>query len=649
MFKQQTILKAGSLSLLSLALTLPAQAEWEKGDSAPSVYLNYNGESGQCEYSDMMVNTIRADQSLINTYFASIGGGLTKVGEKTRAEGGYYMGIQETSTLGKKNIRFSIWNPRIYLNRKDGSNTSLSKGTYSIQEGETITSGNELIYKAEKDSRISITINNDIIKGIDEETADTLFTANEENSLTPDFQCPGSDFSRFTGEGRGGTCCLTKNNLWDLGTPYSFVAKVWEAGISKFGLWVFNHTKQEWMHLVTFRYPDSDMKFNSNFYSFVEDYSQNSSVPYATGKDAHQFHATNGWNRGIDGNWYFKKKAEVGQVGSDSVKNEGRCWKYYYNYDSGVDTDGFYLISGDTSTHPTNKYGSVLNHVAENPFANLTEPNFAPLSIKKFELVGDSISWEIASSGAPQFSCAYEVIDSMGNVVLSDTTINSERRSFPVSTETLNGSCRFVLKLTDIFDKVYTAEFTHNFSSEEEPCSQLLSSVTANSWGTMIDVPVNASSEIVELKIVNPDGELADASVVFGPQEMHGPHTHSLYLPTQFLSDNAQYFLVAKVGDQQCKAAFQKNFGLINDAQEISLDNIYADGNSVNFTITTPVAGDAYATVTTLEGIEIAKQYFYMNSGTNIYNLYAPIQSGATYILNVYSIGEPIQGKFIVK
>ena len=82
-------MKAGSLSLLSLALTLPAQASWEKGDSAPSVYLRYNYEWGQCEYSDMMVNTIRADQSLFNTYFASIGGGLTKVGEKTRNEDGY--------------------------------------------------------------------------------------------------------------------------------------------------------------------------------------------------------------------------------------------------------------------------------------------------------------------------------------------------------------------------------------------------------------------------------------------------------------------------------------------------------------------------------------------------------------------------------
>ena len=643
-------MKAGSLSLLSLALTLPAQASWEKGDSAPSVYLRYNYEWGQCEYSDMMVNTIRADQSLFNTYFASIGGGLTKVGEKTRNEDGYYMGIQETDTLGNKNIRFSIWNPYLYLNKSNGGQTRLTPDTYDVLQGETITSGNELIYKVEKDSRIIITVDNDIITGIDEETKDTLFVANEKNSLTPDYQHTGSNFSRFTGEGRGGTCCLTEKDLWDLGTSYSFVTKVWEAGEnSKFGLWVYDHAKQTWRHLVTFRYPDNNMKFNSNFYSFVEDYSQSSADPYATGKYAHQFHANNGWNRGIDGNWYFKKNAEVTGVAGDSVVDKGRCWKYYHNYDSGVDADGFYLISGDTSTHPTNKYGSVLNHLEGNQYANLTEPNFAPLSIEKFELVGDSISWEIASSGAPQFFCAYEVFDSTGYVVLSDTTINSERRSFPVSTETLNGSCRFVLKLTDIFDKVYTAEFTHNFSSEEEPCSQLLSSVTANSWGTMIDVPVNASSEIVELKIVNPDGELADASVVFGPQEMHGPHTHSLYLPTQFLSDNAQYFLVAKVGDQQCKAAFQKNFGLINDAQEISLDNIYADGNSVNFTITTPVAGDAYATVTTLEGIEIAKQYFYMNSGTNIYNLYAPIQSGATYILNVYSIGEPIQGKFIVK
>ena len=640
--------RAGSLTLLSLALALPAEANWERGDSAPSVYLNYNSSYGQSEYSDMLINTVRVDKSFAYSYFASIVGGLTQVGDKTRDEGGFYMGMQETNDKGEKDYIFSIWNPLLYLNKNNGGSEQLVKGTFQVNQGETITAGNELIYTAEKDMQLSIDIKNDIIKGYDEEE-NLLFSANEETSLTPDYTCPGLILSRFGGEGRGAISVLYETGLWDLGTSYSFVTKIWDEDNSKVGLWIYNQEKQEWLHFITFNYPSNKMKFNSGFSSFLEDFAQTTDVEYVTGKYERQFHATNGWNRGIDGTWYFKSKASVTGVESDSVKYEGRCWKFYHNYDSGVDADGFYLLTGGSNTEPTNKYGSLLTHVEENPYINLTEPVFAPLFIDNFWFAGDSISWNLLASGAPQFSCAYTVFDAFETVVLSDTLINSEKRSFLLDTKGLSGSYKIVLKLTDIFDKEYTAELTHEFGSPLQPCSELLSSVTANSWGTMIDVPVNSTSEIVELKIENQDGELADASVVFGPQEMHGPYTHSLYLPTQFLSDNVQYFLVAKVGEQECKAAFMKEWGLTEGTEQITLNHVYADGNSVNFSVTSPVSGDAYAIITSLDGVEIAKQYFYMNAGTNVYDIYAPIQSGMSYILNVYSTGAPAVERFVVK
>ena len=101
---------------------------------------------------------------------------------------------------------------------------------------------------------------------------------------------------------------------------------------------------------------------------------------------------------------------------------------------------------------------------------------------------------------------------------------------------------------------VFNEKSVENFDSTAvENCTELVRNLSVNSWGTMIDVPVFESAEMVEIAVYTMGGQKTE--VAFGPQLMGGPTTHSLYLGTGALPSGT-YVVKVRVGDKSCSRSF---------------------------------------------------------------------------------------------
>lgn len=424
---------------------------------------------------------------------------------------------------------------------------------------------------------------------------------------------------------------------------YTIVSRVWsEDGNTKFGFWYLDHTNEFWLHAVNYVYPSKTLVFENNVNSFVDDFakvnvpSKSSAVTYGPAV-----------TRSLDGVWNSKKSANAyGTYGND-------------NFTAIAIDGGFDLtLGGKTTTADT----ANLDASSESLFDayKMKTYLFEPLTISKAGYANDMISWEILINRLPQFAWEYSVKDlSSDEVILTASSVSADAREAEVLF-TKNGTYEITLTLTDIFDNKIDTIFIQKITdkeavAQETSCLEMLNGFTVQPTGVNIDVPVTKNSSIVELKIVDKDGNLALNQGSFGPQQMHGPYNHSLYLNTYGLPLDGEYYLEASIDDEKCVSKFSAARGIYDEDEPIAnnvegIKYVYSTQYSTMVGFESNVDAKAEISLISMYGWTAKKETVSLKKGLNAYVVYVnglSFNEICTVVVNVN--GKTYTEKFIVK
>ncbi len=255
----------------------------------------------------------------------------------------------------------------------------------------------------------------------------------------------GTETENFGGEGTG----LKSWNFtlgWETGAWYSFVSRTWDKNShTRFGFWIYDHTRNRWHHLVTMDFPVADIRFSSSTGSFIEDW-------YGNGQERRQVYEKEAWKRSIsNGAWQALTHATFTRVSPD----DGAA-NYIDHYDGGVKDGHFFMVSGDDATPVTNTSGATLT--LSNPAQS---PPFAPgrLDTLTTEADGDTLrlTWQTDSAGSPFFAWSLKVYDKedlSGTPLLTAGDTLPHARSAAIFLGTLPDDTAYYYRfyLHDIFD-----------------------------------------------------------------------------------------------------------------------------------------------------------------------------------------------------
>lgn len=424
---------------------------------------------------------------------------------------------------------------------------------------------------------------------------------------------------------------------------YTIVSRVWnEDGNSKFGFWYLDHTNEFWLHAVTYVYPSKSLVFENKVSSFIDDFAK-VGVPSKSSTMILGPAVT----RTLDGAWNVKKSAEAfGTYGNN-------------NFSANTAKGAFVLSLGGAA----NSAGTVSIDASSSDFftaSNIKSYLFEPLSISSISYADDVLNWDILINRLPQFSWKYSVKDlSTNEVVLSASNISSNDREAEILF-TKNGTYEITLTLTDIFDNVVDTSFIQKITDKEsEPeeisCLDMLNGFTLQPTGVNIEVPVEKEYSIVELKIVDKEGNIAVNQGSFGPQRMHGVYNHSLYLNTYGLPLDGEYFLVASIDDNKCVSKFSAARGIYDEqnpvADEIEgIKYVYATQYSTLLGFESNADAKAEVSLVSMYGWTAKKEVISLQKGLNAYVINVnglSFNEICTVIVKVN--GKTYTEKFIVK
>ncbi len=276
--------------------------------------------------------------------------------------------------------------------------------------------------------------------------------------ITAAYTHSGTQIESFGGEGTG----LKSWNFqigWETNQWYSFVTRVWDRNThTMFGYWVFNHSAQEWYHLVTMDYPVANVRFNSSTNSFIEDW-------YGNGWNTREVHHKEGWKRKTnDLSWHSFTNAFFNRVSPDPG-----AANYIDNYDGGIESDYYFMKSGGTIAPETNTSGTMLSLDNNNSNPGFPEGEISELHTTVTEN-NLTLEWEINVSKSPQFSYHVKIYDnpdfSGSPMIQLDQTIPHARTSNIDISSLVNGSEYYIrFYIIDIFDNESTP-VTGNFINE---------------------------------------------------------------------------------------------------------------------------------------------------------------------------------------
>lgn len=639
---------ASAFALAMVSLLSPRNAVADT--AAPSLHLKYHFGNKNVK-TDMLVNSLKVTSEYEDTYYSLINGDLWQVTEDSQiSQDGMYCGLQHSETSTNQIRLYSIWNP--YIRFKGNTLPKPDDGkpyTETAVAGDKITAGDSVLYEFTKTETFRVTYANDIYTI---ECEDTVFKANEYSYITYDYVFPDVKSTTFGGEGRGAqvlqkstTKSIFENNQW-----YTFVTRVWDEDNSKFGCWFYDHENNKWIHYCTLGYPAKNMFFKMYIDAFLENWSP-------SGQYLRSYDVKGAWARSTTGEWKQPNEVEVSGYFMKNGDPDERCKERFEEYNVIVNTDNSISMStGSGIKNTTIPYHQRFTYPANN---NLTEPAFAKLALTAISLRNDTLKWELAEGGLPQFSYSYYVVDETSGKIISESSnkYNSEDRA--VALGLARTDIKVVITITDIFDNeitetVVSQKVESNVSGSS--CAGLLQNVQPNSWGTMLDVPVTNTQELMDIKIVDESGETA-ASVFNQPQLMHGPYVHSLYMNTMGLDANKVYTIKAEVGGKSCASNFSLTKGMFDSPVSTVVEKDYFI--KYVYTSGSQVIARVYASKKTSSIISLSTVYggFYNNQqqvmlepGDNDIVLDTNLSKGNIYYFSVLLNGKPslTQG-FIVK
>ncbi len=424
---------------------------------------------------------------------------------------------------------------------------------------------------------------------------------------------------------------------------YTIVSRVWgEDGNSKFGFWYLDHTNEFWLHAVTYVYPSKSLVFENKVTSFIDDFAK-VNVPSKSSSMILGPAVT----RTLNGAWSSKKTADAfGTYGNN-------------NFSANAAKGAFVLSLGGSA----NSADTVNLDASSAKFfsaSNIKSYLFDPLTISNVSYADDVISWGILINRLPQFSWAYSVKDlSTNEVILADSAISADAREAEILF-TKNGTYEITLTLTDIFDNKVDTTFIQKITDKEsEPeeisCLDMLNGFTLQPTGVNIEVPVEKEYSIVELKIVDKEGNIAVNQGSFGPQRMHGVYNHSLYLNTYGLPLDGEYFLEASIDEKKCVSKFSAARGIFDAEYPVAdktegIKYAYSTQYSTLIGFESNVEANAEVSLVSMYGWTAKKEVISLQKGLNAYVINVnglSFNEICTVIVKVN--GKTYTQKFIVK
>lgn len=640
-------LKISALTLTLGSLFGAQHASAEETDAAPSLHLDYYFDRTE-EKTDILVNSLKVNSEFIDSYYSLINGWLWQETENGMVdENSMYCGLQHAG-ISKNQIRlYSIWNPFI---RFKGAGLAGSKETYTLnaQAGDRITAGDLVLYEFKHAETFSVSYSEDVYTIT---CKDTTLKANDHSYITYDYVLPNVNPATFKGEGRGAQVLekVYDKSIFEIGNWYTFVTKVWEEETSKFGCWFYDQKNNKWTHYCTLGYPAKNMYYKMHIDAFLENW-----TPY--GRYLRSYDLKDTWARSANGKWEQPVSVTVNGYPDDG-KEGGRCRERFNEYNVAVNSDSsINMTTGGGVLNSTYAYGSSFKYPGNK---NLTEPAFAKMSLTAVSLCNDTLKWELAEGGLPQFSYTYEVIDAKnGNLIKSSPVkYNSEDRSVVLGLS--NNDVEVALTITDIFDNEITVTVVPQYVESPvsaSSCAGMLQNVQPNSWGTMVEVPIATSVELMDIKIVDESGSVM-ASVFNQPQLMHGPYVHNLYINTNNLDANKVYTIKAEVGGKKCSSQFSMKNGMYDAPstavveKDYSIKYVYTNGNQVVARVYASRKTNSVISISTVNNAYFANQRQVMlEPGDNDIVLDANLAHGNVYYFTVLLNGKPslAQG-FVVK
>jgi len=275
------------------------------------------------------------------------------------------------------------------------------------------------------------------------------------------YQAPGTQVSRFGGEGAGIHCLTDPSQgglTWTLATWYSLVTRVWKvAGDTSntyWGLWV--KSPSGWVHVVTFQYPSPAALFQYGAMAFLENYGSSSLSSFRKMRTA------NGWKRYTsDGSWgYFLTGAlDSGTVGGITSTGE------------------FYMAT--QANLPSNVSSS--NRYQNAKSATSTKPSFNPIVVSgslAYNAAAKTVtvSWTTDVTLCPQFGYTIKVYSSSNaatSLISTSVLGATEIKSVPIDVSSLSVGASFnvVLTLQDLVDNV-SPPYAMTFAITDGPPTQ---------------------------------------------------------------------------------------------------------------------------------------------------------------------------------
>ena len=317
--------------------------------------------------------------------------------------------------------------------------------------------------------------------------------------ITAYYTHSGTQIASFGGEGTG----LKSWNFaigWETDQWYSFVTRAWNDNThTMFGYWVFNHSNQEWYHLVTMDYPVENVRFNSSTNSFIEDW-------FGNGWNTREVHQKEGWKRKTaDLSWY-----PFSNVLFDRVSPDPGAVNYIDNYDGGIGTDYYFMKSGGTVSSITNTSGTMLSLDNRN-----SNPGFLAGEITALNTVVTennlTLEWEVNVSKLPQFSYHVEIYNNpafSGNPVIQLNQTIPHARTATIDISSLaNGNEYYILfYITDILDNQsvpISDDFTVEVLNVDETVNQFSIAYYTNPFQSKIYLKFNNKFDKCNIELIN--------------------------------------------------------------------------------------------------------------------------------------------------
>ena len=279
--------------------------------------------------------------------------------------------------------------------------------------------------------------------------------------VTTSYTHSGTQVESFGGEGTG----LKSWNFdigWNTDQWYSFVTRVWdENSHTLFGYWVFNHSSEEWYHLVTMDYPVVNVRFSSTTGSFLEDWLGN-------GFNTREVHHKEGWKRKTsDLSWDSFNSSLFERVSPDAG-----AANYIDNYDGGTVNEYYFMKSGGSVTPVTNTSPSNLSLINNN-----SDHGFPTVEISTLNKTISSnlmtLNWDTNVSKSPQFSYHVEIYDNSefsGTPVIQLTNNVPHSRSADIDISSLVEGNEYYIRfyIIDIFDNQSTFVYESFFYNDAD-------------------------------------------------------------------------------------------------------------------------------------------------------------------------------------